>query len=58
MGSKGKKALLVLVLVAMLSAAGFIIYASRQMAAATDNPNTHAGRIERATRQVERALNR
>lgn len=53
MDSKGKKVALLVVLVAMLAATGFIIYTSRQAASAKDNPGTHAARINRAAEEVE-----
>jgi hypothetical protein len=56
--TRGKKALLALVAVAMLAAMGFIAYTSKQAAEATENPNTHAGRINRAIEQAQRAMDR
>lgn len=49
----GRNTLLVLTLAVMAAAAGFIIYMSRQVAQARDNPNTHAAKVQRAIEQAE-----
>jgi hypothetical protein len=54
--SKGRKALLALVVCAMVTAAGLIIYTTRQVAEAEVSGNTHAARIDRAVRQCEQML--
>lgn len=56
--SRGKKALLILVGLAMLTAFGILAYTSRQAAEARENPNTHAGRIQRALQQAEKMTSR
>lgn len=56
MGSAGRKALIVVLLVAMLGAVGVMIYASKQAALARDDPDSHAAQIERAARMAEHAF--
>jgi cell division protein FtsL len=53
----GRKTLIVMLLVAMAAAAGFIIHTSRQAAQARENPHTHAAKVDRAIRQAEKVLN-
>lgn len=54
----GKKTLIVLLLVAMAAAVGFIIHTSRQAAQARESPHTHAAKVARAVRQTQKALDR
>jgi len=56
--SSGKKTLLAVIMAAMTAAVGFIVYTSRQAAAARDNPNSRARQIDRAAQDVQRMLER
>jgi hypothetical protein len=56
--SRGKKALLALLLAVMAGATLFIIHTSRQAAQARENPNSRAAQVDRALQQVNDAMNR
>ncbi|MCD6304220.1 MAG: hypothetical protein J7M21_04585 [Planctomycetes bacterium] len=50
---RGRKAVLILIAVAMLAGVGVIAYTSKQAAEARDRPNTHAAQVERTAQQVQ-----
>jgi len=53
---RARKALVCVVVAAMLLAAGIIVYTSKQVAAARESGDTHAARTNKAIEQFERMI--